>query len=227
MSRLRPILGNLVSSFQVAFVPGRRGIDNVIIAQELIHSIHRKKGRIGQFILKLDLEKAYDRLEWDFICEVLTFFKFPPSFVNLLLECVSTSSFSILVNGGQMETFKPFRGIRQGDPLSPYLFILCMEYFSLKILEACDNNSWKAIKTSRSGLVFSHLFFADDLLFCAEASISCCHTITRVLADFCYHSGHKVNLTKSKVFFSPNVNPSLRQHLCGILGISSTPNIGK
>jgi hypothetical protein len=63
VSRLRPILGNLVSPFQVAFVLGRRGIDNVIITQELIHSIQRKKGRIGQFILKLDLEKAYDRLE--------------------------------------------------------------------------------------------------------------------------------------------------------------------
>ena len=63
VSKLRPILGNVVSPFQAAFVPGRRGIDNVIIAQELIHSIQRKKGRIGQFILKLDLEKAYDRLE--------------------------------------------------------------------------------------------------------------------------------------------------------------------
>ena len=83
-----------------------------------------------------------------------------------------------------METFKPFSGFRQGDPLSLYLFILCMEYFCLKILEACDNNSWKAIKASRSGPVFSHLFFADDLLSCAEASISCCHTITRVLEDF-------------------------------------------
>jgi ribonuclease HI len=75
--------------------------------------------------------------------------------------------------------------------------------------------------------VFSHLFFADDLLFCAEASINSCNTITRVLADFCHLSGQKVNLSKSKVFFSPNVNPDLRQHLCGILGVSSTPNIGK
>uniref|UniRef100_A0A2N9HXU9 CCHC-type domain-containing protein n=1 Tax=Fagus sylvatica TaxID=28930 RepID=A0A2N9HXU9_FAGSY len=150
-----------------------------------------KKGRMGHLILKLDLEKAYDRLEWDFIREVLTFFKFPPSFVDLVLECVSTSSFSILVNGGQLENFKPSRGIRQGDPLSPYLFILCMEYLSLKILEACDNNTWKAIKASRTGPSFSHL------------------------------------LPKSKVFFSPNVNPNLRQHLCSILGVSSTPNLGK
>uniref|UniRef100_A0A2N9HFI3 Reverse transcriptase domain-containing protein n=1 Tax=Fagus sylvatica TaxID=28930 RepID=A0A2N9HFI3_FAGSY len=219
--------GNLVSPFQAAFVPGRRGLDNVVIAQELIHSIHRKKGRVGQLILKLDLEKAYDRLEWDFIREVLTFFKFSPPFVDLVLECVSTSSFSILVNGGQLENFKPSRGIRQGDPLSPYLFILCMEYLSLKILEACDNNSRKAIKASRSGPSFSHLFFADDLLLCTEASSSCCHTITRILEDFCLQSGQKVSLPKSKVFFSPNVNPNLRHHLCGILGVSSTPNLGK
>jgi hypothetical protein len=227
VSRLRPIIGNLVSPFQAAFVPGRRGLDNVVIAQELIHSIHRKKGRVGQLILKLDLEKAYDRLEWDFIREVLTFFKFSPPFVDLVLECVSTSSFSILVNGGQLENFKPSRGIRQGDPLSPYLFILCMEYLSLKILEACDNNSRKAIKASRSGPSFSHLFFADDLLLCTEASSSCCHTITRILEDFCLQSGQKVSLPKSKVFFSPNVNPNLRHHLCGILGVSSTPNLGK
>uniref|UniRef100_A0A2N9IJH2 Reverse transcriptase domain-containing protein n=1 Tax=Fagus sylvatica TaxID=28930 RepID=A0A2N9IJH2_FAGSY len=96
--RLRPIMGNLVSPFQAAFVPGRRGLDNVVIAQELIHSIHRKKGRLGQLILKLDLEKAYDRLEWGFIREVLTFFKFPPPFVDLILECVTTSSFSIIVS---------------------------------------------------------------------------------------------------------------------------------
>ena len=218
VGRLRPIMGNLVSPFQVAFVPGRRDLDNVVIAQELIYSIHRKKGRMGQLVLKLDLEKAYDRLEWGFIRKVLNFFKFPPSFVDLVLECVSTSSLSILVNGGQLENFKPSRGIRQEDPLSPYLFIICMEYLSLKILEACDNNSWKAIKASRNGPAFSHLFFADDLLLCTEASSNCCLTIIRILEDFCLQSGQKVNLSKSKVFFSPNVNPSLRHHLCDILG---------
>jgi hypothetical protein len=98
--RLRPIMGNLVSPFQAAFVLGRRGLDNVVIVQELICSTHRKKGRLGQLILKLDFEKASDRLEWGFIHEVLTFFKFPPPFVELVLECVTTSSFFILVNGG-------------------------------------------------------------------------------------------------------------------------------
>ena len=72
-----------------------------------------------------------------------------------------------------------------------------------------------------------NLFFADDLLLCTEASSNCCLTITRILEDFCIQSGQKVNLSKSKVFFSPNVNPSLRHHLCDILGVSSTPNLGK
>ena len=101
-----------------------------------------------------------------------------------------------------------------------------MEYLTLKILEACDNNSWKAIKVSRSGPSFSHLFFADDLLLCAEASSTCCLTITRILEDFCLQSGQKVNLSKSKVFFSPSVNPILRHHLCDILGVPNTPNLG-
>jgi hypothetical protein len=189
--------------------------------------MYRKKVRLGQLILKIDLEKVYVRLEWNFIHEVLSFFKFPPSFVDLVLECVTTSSFSILVNRGQLENFKHSRGIRQGDPLSPYLIILCMEYLSLKILEACDNNSWKAIKVSMRGPSILHLFFADDLLLCAEASSSCCLTNTRILEDFCLQSDQKVNLSKSKAFFSPNVNPILRHYLCDILGVFNTPNLGK
>ena len=102
-----------------------------------------------------------------------------------------------------------------------------MEYLSLKILEACNDKSWKAIKAFRSGPVFSHLFFENDLLFCVEASVSCCHTIARILEDFCYHSSQKVNLSKSKAFFFPNVNPNLRHHLCGIFGVSSTSDLGK
>uniref|UniRef100_A0A2N9FE83 CCHC-type domain-containing protein n=1 Tax=Fagus sylvatica TaxID=28930 RepID=A0A2N9FE83_FAGSY len=213
--------------YQTAFVPGRRGVDNVIIAQELIHTIQKKKGRLGHFILKIDLEKAYDRIEWSFIREVLILFKFPMSLVQLILECISSSSCAILYNGGQMDFFQPTRGIRQGDPLSPYIFILCMEYLSLKIFEACNAKTWKPIRASRRGPAFSHLFFADDLLLCAEASTSCCLTISRVLEDFCCVSGQKINLSKSKAFFSPNVRPENRTSLCDILKVSSTPDLGR
>ncbi len=102
-----------------------------------------------------------------------------------------------------MDLFQPTRGIRQGDPLSPYIFILCMEYLSLKIFEACNAKTWKPIRASRRGPAFSHLFFADDLLLCAEASTSCCLTISRVLEDFCCVSRQKINLSKSKAFLFP------------------------
>ena len=106
-------MNNLVSPFQATFVHGCKGIDNVIIAQEPIHSMQKKrKGSKGQFILKIDLEKAYDRLEWSFIHEVLLFFNFPPSLVSLILKSVPFSSLSILFNGGQMEALRPSRGIR-------------------------------------------------------------------------------------------------------------------
>ena len=186
---IRPLLSNLVSPYQSAFVPGRRGVDNVIIAQELPHSMHRKNGRIGNFILKVNLKKAYDKLEWSFIREVLLFFLFPKSLVDLILDCVSSSSISILLNEGKMEVFKPSRGIRQGDPLSPYLFILCLEYLSFKIFGACHEKRWKPIKDSRNGPTFSHLFFAKDLLLCFIASTECCNTMVEVLEEFCDISG--------------------------------------
>jgi hypothetical protein len=112
VSIIRPLLSNLISPYQTTFVPGRRGVDNVVIAEELIHTIHKKKGRIGHVILKVDLEKAYDRIEWSFIREVLILFKFPMSLVNLILECISSISCAILFNGGQMDSFQPSRGIR-------------------------------------------------------------------------------------------------------------------
>lgn len=106
----------------------KRGIDNAIIVQELIHTISKKKGSIGYMAMKIDLEKAYDKLEWSFIRDMLIRVNLLKTLIEIIMSCASTVSASILFNGGCLDEFFPTRGIRQGDPLFPYLFILYMDY---------------------------------------------------------------------------------------------------
>ena len=99
MARIKLLLGKLISPVQTAFVLGKRGTDNVMIAQELFHALDKKKGKTGFVVIKLDLEKAYDRLEWSFIYIVLQAFHFPPKISKLIMSCVTSTSTSILFNG--------------------------------------------------------------------------------------------------------------------------------
>lgn len=120
----------IVSSAQSSFVPSRHTTDNAIILQELVHSMHNLKGKKGFMILKLDLEKAYDRVEWSFVWHTLELLDIPTWMVHVICECISTSAMSINWNGSVTYSFDPSRGLRQGDPLSPYLFVLCLERFA-------------------------------------------------------------------------------------------------
>ena len=177
--------------------------------------------------IKIDLEKAYDKIEWSFIREMLLSLNFPSNLVELIMSCLSSVSSSLLFNGGCLDPFRPSRGIRQGDPLSPYLFIICIEYLSHLIELKCVDKSWNPVKTSRSGLPFSHLFFADDLVLFAHANPDNCLAIREVLSDFCAKSGQTISTTKSRVFFSPNVDPDQREALSNLLGFTPTSNLGK
>ena len=112
VGRIRPFLDQLISPCQAAFVPGRRGVDNAIIVQEIIHTMGKTRGNIGYMALKIDLEKAYDKLEWSFIKGMLSRFNFPDNLIELILSCVSSVSTSVLWNGGSLDSFQPSRGIR-------------------------------------------------------------------------------------------------------------------
>lgn len=171
VNRIITHLDSLISPYQAAFIPRRRGVDNTIIVQELIHTIGSTKGSKGTMAIKIDLEMAYDKIEWSFIREMLINYNFPANLIDLIMSCVSSVSSSHLFNGGCLEPFTPSRGIRQGDPLSPYLFILCIEYLGHLIEEKCTSKVWKPVKASRSGLAFSHLFFADDLVLFATIDL--------------------------------------------------------
>ena len=109
------------------------------------------------------------------------------------MSCVSSSTISVLFNGGALDSFQPSRGIRQGDPLFPYLFILCMEILGALITDKCENKLWDLILASRGGVAFSHLFFADDLVLFAKVDVKNCWVVRDVLDTFCELSGQKVS----------------------------------
>lgn len=119
--RLRKVLDDLVGEFQNAFIPGRATSDNILIAHELLENIRNTKfGKKGKVAIKADMSKAYDRIRWDFLKEVLTKMRFP----SVLINCVTSVSYSVLINGQPQKSFRPDCGFRHGDPLSVFVHFM-------------------------------------------------------------------------------------------------------
>lgn len=220
--RLRPLMGKLVSLCQCSFIPNRQSRDNIVIAQEVFHSMCNKKGSKGWMAIKIDLEKAYDRLSWKFVQDTLIDIGCPENFSDIVWQCLSSPTMRLLWIGEALEEFKPMKGVRQGDPISPYLFILCIERLFQLILITVDNKLWKPIQIAREALKLSHLAFADDLLIFVGASEDRAEVISNVLNMFCKSSGQKVINDKSWIFFSKNVGWQKRDDISQRLGFSRT-----
>jgi len=227
VNKLKRVLPVLISPYQSSFVPGRRITDNVIVMQEILHSMRRKSGSVGWMAIKLDLEKAYDRLRWGFIHETLLKMHLPRLLVEVIMNCVSSSTLNILWNGEPSEKFRPSRGVRQGDPLSPYLFVACLEHLSQLIEASCIEGEWRAIPITRGGTRLSHLMFADDVVLLGEATKEQAHAIKACLQTFCMASGQKVSMAKSSVYFSPNTNDGVKAEISVILGFQQTMDFGR
>jgi hypothetical protein len=147
---------------------------------------------------------------------------FAERWIHLIMVCVKSVSFSILINGSPQGRIIPTRGLRQGDPLSPYLFLLCAEGLSSLIASAQRDRKISGIPFSRGGTKLTHLFFADDsLLFCRANFLEWCniHTILEVYEKA---SGQKINKEKTSIFFSRNTNRAFRDHISSIIGITAT-----
>lgn len=169
---------------------------------ECLHKLRSCKSRKGGIIaLKLDISKAYDRVEWIFLENVMIRLGFSERWVKLILACVTSSTFSFMINGKIRGMVRPQRGLRQGCPLSPYLFILCAKVFSSLIHVAETANLIREVRFSKD-LMVSHLFFADDsLIFCRAATRDCC-SLKEIFNIYSAASGQCFNFEKSSVQMS-------------------------
>jgi hypothetical protein len=222
-NRLKLLLPKIISPLQSAFVPNRSIQDNSIIAHELLHSFKLKRGKGGFMFLKMDMEKAFDKMEWKLILAIMQHLGFHDTWLKWIESCISSTSFSILLNGSPFGLFSPKRGLRQGDPLSPFLFILGSELLSRLLLKEERIGNIKGMKIARASPAINHLLFADDLLLFGKASLLEAASIKGCLDKYCSWSGQSINTRKSSIRFSKNTNPATTNSILTILSLNPNP----
>ncbi|WOG87677.1 hypothetical protein DCAR_0206908 [Daucus carota subsp. sativus] len=218
-NRLKKVIDEIISEEQSAFIPGRIISDNIMISFEIIHYMKRKtQGKEGWMALKLDMSKAYDRVEWSYIRAMLGKLGFNSSVINLFMQCVTTARYKITHSGREFGDIIPQRGLRQGDPMSSYLFLVCMEGLS-SIIKSYENRGLiKGIKVARGAPSVSHMFFADDSYIYCHATRDEAVQVMEILSIFEKASGQKINTGKSSVFFSRNVQQDVKDEILQVLG---------
>ncbi|KAA3489552.1 reverse transcriptase [Gossypium australe] len=192
-NRLQEVIEECIDRAQSAFIPERLISDNVLIAYEILHTFRKKRtGKKGYMAVKLDMSKAYDRVEW------------------------------VSINGKRGRVFQGSRGLRQRDPLSSFLFLLCSEGLSALIRLAKEDGLIKGAKTSRRGPEISHLLFADDCILFGEATKEGAGQLKRILKEYEKCSGQCVNFNKSTIFYSSNTLEASKREILSILGVRSS-----
>ncbi|XP_042016222.1 uncharacterized protein LOC121764232 [Salvia splendens] len=195
-SRMAPLLPLLTVPNQSGFVKGRLLSDNVLLAKELFHEIW-KGVTSPNMVLKLDMEKAYDRVQWSFLLKVLGKMGFLEKWLMMIGNCITPCWFSVLINGSVAGFFKSTRGLRQGDPISPSLFILAADYLSRLLDHLILDRKEMLCRTARYTMGISHLAYADDIMIFSQAKSSSILQITECLKHYMEVSGQKVNVSKS------------------------------
>jgi hypothetical protein len=199
-NRMKNVLGKIISNSQNAFIGGRQILDSVLIANEVLDT--RMRSSVPGVICKLDLEKAYDHVNWNFLLYLLKWCGFGERWREWIEWCISTAWFSILVNGTPEDFFNSLRGIRQGDLLSLLLFVLVMEALSRMVNATIEQGLLSGFfvgERASADLVVAHSLFADDMLIFYEACLEQLRYVRLILLCFEAVSGLKVNLGKSEL----------------------------
>ncbi|KAK9084133.1 hypothetical protein Scep_030604 [Stephania cephalantha] len=197
-------------------------VDNVLVAFETLHAMRcNKHSKYGNAALKIDISKAYDRVDWGFLRAMLLQLGFSSRWVDLVMLFVNSVTFSICLNGDLLGPIAPERGLRQGCPLSPYLFILCSEGLSALLAQANLHGKIHGCRVIRNAPVITHLLFADDSFLFFRASVEEAMELKGILDTYEKASGQAINFQKSALFFSPNVADSTESDLRHCLGVNA------
>ncbi|KAL9667325.1 hypothetical protein QQ045_001677 [Rhodiola kirilowii] len=234
MEDLRPIslctgiLDRVISASQSAFIKGRIITDNFIVAHEISHFLKRCRSQKEFFAsIKVDMSKAYDQVEWSFLEQVMERMGFAEKWINRVMLCVWTVTYQVKINDQTSRSITPGRGLRQGDPLSPYLFLLVSELLSAKMSAAVDRKTLSGIQLGHGGPTISHLFFADDSIFFMRASREEAAEFREILSQYEMVSGQRINMEKSEVVFSRNTPTDVRQDVGSLLRIGQVDSHSK
>lgn len=181
-NRLKLLLPRIVCENQSALIKGRLLMENVLLASEMVKDYHQDSIS-PRCLLKIDISKAFDSVQWEFVLKGLEVLGFPATFIHWIHLCITSPSFSAQVNGDLAGYFQSTRGLRQGCSLSPYLFVLCMDILSKKIDKAVAEKKFKIHPRCQS-LSLTHLCFTDDLMVFVEGSKASIEGALAVFDDF-------------------------------------------
>ena len=177
--------------------------------------------------LKLDMSKAYDRVEWKFLEQLMKGMGFANRWVALMMECISTVSYSILINGEPSPIVHLTKGIRQGDLLSPYLFLLCTEGLHSLLHHAAESGQIRGVSICKKGPRLTHLFFVDDSLLFCRSSTSECLKIQNILGNYERAFGQQLNKSETSLFFSKSTPVESIDQITSLLGVQEVKQYEK
>jgi hypothetical protein len=227
-NRLKKVLHKCISDSQSAFVPCRSIHDNAMVACEVVHYMKTDRRQTNKNVaLKLDISKAYDRINWLYLKEVMLRLGFAPQWVRWILMCIETVDYLVLVNNNLVGPIIPGRGLRQGNPLSSYLFILCAEGLTALTRQAERRGDLHGVRICTNAPVVSHLLFTDVCFLFFRAAESEAHTIKNIFSIYEAASGQAINLPKSEIYYSTPVDTTVRTSLTQILGVQAVLGTAK
>eukprot|EP00253_Pinus_taeda_P031183 PITA_31183 len=214
--RLKPMLPLIISPEQSGYVEGRQIMDGIILTHEIIHSL--KQTKKPGMLLKIDLSKAFDSICWEYMQKILQAFGFDAAWIRWISSLISSTFYSILVNGIPSSTFHPSRGIRQGDPLSPFLFVIMAEGLRRSLKAAISDGHLKGLSFHQAPTTSHQQFFDDNMLF-GHSSVQEARSLISILETFSKASSALINKAKSKIFFF-NTPPITQRAIARIIGFS-------